>query len=275
MDRVGETPEGYSVFRSVLGEEHAVTALGSKLTRPALEDPSQAGEWSAPDRSTCRTGLLDFFRPRWDGALFAQIGGPVSTLDWMLGTERFLEATVTHPEKMVLLAEKVTGYEVERAKIFLDHGADVILMTDDIAYQRGPFLSPRTMQRIAWPLYREMLSAIKAHRDVPVFLHTDGDIRPLLEEIVSCGFDGLHSLQPSAGMDIHEVKERYGDRLCLMGNLDLDRLMPFGTPEEVEREARALCEKVGRGGGFILSTCNILTHALPVENVRAMYRLEV
>lgn len=271
MDRVGESSEGHPVFRGVFGEEHVVSPRGALLTRPALENPAEARQWCCPGPGTCRTGLLDWYRPRWDGALFAQIGGPVSTLDWMLGTERFMTATATDPEETSLLAEKVSSYEIARAKIFLDHGADAILMADDIAYQRGPFLSPRTMDRIAWPIYRRMLREIKAHRNVPVLLHTDGNIRDLLDGIVESGFDGLHSLQPSADMDIHEVKERYGDRLCLMGNLDLNRLMPFGTPEEVSAEVRHLCDTIGLDGGFILATCNILTDALPVENVKTMY----
>jgi hypothetical protein len=62
MDRVGESPEGYPVFRSVFGEEHAMTAHGALLTRPALEDPSEVGEWKPPAPETCRTGFLDRLR---------------------------------------------------------------------------------------------------------------------------------------------------------------------------------------------------------------------
>jgi uroporphyrinogen decarboxylase len=72
-------------------------------------------------------------------------------------------------------------------------------------------------------------------------------------------------------MDIEEVKREYGDRLCLMGNMDLDHLMPFGTPEEIAEQANWLCENIGKEGGFILSTCNILMDTIPVENARAIY----
>ena len=146
------------------------------------------------------------------------------------------------------------------------------MIADDIAYNRGLFLPPRLMERLVYPFYQAAICEIKAHRDVPVFLHTDGDIRAALDNIVDCGFDGLQSLQPSAGMDIAEVKRRYGDTLCLMGNLDLDRLMPFGTPEEIETQVRWLCESIGPGGGFILSTCNILINAIPPQNALAMSR---
>lgn len=80
----------------------------------------------------------------------------------------------------------------------------------------------------------------------------------------------MQSLQPSAGMDIEKVKKEYGDQLCLIGNVDLNYLLPFGSPEEVTKEVKELVQKAGPEG-FVLSTCNILTDAVPVENAKAMY----
>ena len=71
-------------------------------------------------------------------------------------------------------------------------------------------------------------------------------------------------------IDIEKIKEEYGDKLCLIGNVDLNYLLPFGSPEEVEKEVKKLAEIAGPEG-FILSTCNILTDAVPVENAKAMY----
>ncbi len=272
MEEVGQDDRGYPVYLSALGDEHVITEGSSQLVKPAIGDISDAASYSVPDLGLCRTEMLDWFRDHSDLFLFCQIGGPVSSLDWMLGTEDFLVWCMTNTDQIIALAEKVMEFEVGRAKIFLDHGADAILMADDIAYNSGLFLPPRIMERFVYPLWADAVSRIKAHRDVPVFLHTDGDIRTALAEIVECGFDGLQSLQPSAGMDIEQVKRDYGDRLCLMGNLDLDRLLPFGTPEEVEAQVRRLCEKIAPGGGFILSTCNILIDAVPPENALAMYR---
>ena len=170
------------------------------------------------------------------------------------------------------MSAKVVEYEISRARTFIDHGADAILIADDIAFNSGLFLPPHIMDELAWPIYKQMIAEIKAHKDVPIFLHTDGDIRKALVNIVDCGFDGLQSLQPSAGMDIAEVKREFGDKLCLMGNMDLDHLMTFGTPEQVAKQAQWLCDNIGADGGFILSTCNILTNSIPAANARAMYR---
>lgn len=272
MEVVGHSDKGYPIYRSALGDEHVITEGSSHLVRPALTGISQAQSYPVPDIRKATTQKLDWFREHSDLFRMCQIGGPVSSLDWMLGTENYLVYCMSDTDAVRGLAEKVMEFEIARAKLFLDHGAQAILIADDIAYNRGLFLPPRIMEQVAYPYYCEAIRAIKAHRDVPVFLHTDGDIRMALERIVQCGFDGLQSLQPSAGMDIAEVKRRYGNSLCLMGNLDLDRLMPFGTPEEIESQVRWLCENIGPGGGFILSTCNILIDAIPSENALAMYR---
>ncbi len=271
MTQVGETPGGQAIVRSVLGDEHIITPHSHHLHRPAFSDLSEAADYTTPSLDTILTGDLDWFREHSDLFLFAQVMGPISSLDWMLGTEEYMVLAMTDTDAIRGVTSKVIEYEIARACAFCDHGADAILIADDMAFNTGLFLPPPIMETLAWPFYKTMIERIKAHRDVPVFLHTDGDIRAALPHIAACGFDGLHSLQPSAGMDIVEVKREYGDQLCLMGNLDLDQLMPFGTPEEVGKQARSLCEAMGEGTGHILSTCNILTDAVPVENVRAMY----
>ena len=116
-----------------------------------------------------------------------------------------------------------------------------------------------------------MIEEIKRYRDVPVFLHSDGNLNCILESIVGCGFDGLQSLQPSAGMDIGTIKNRFGGELCLMGNIDVDHLLPFGTEEQVRVNVLDTIRQAAPGGGYILSSCNVLTSAIPSVNTLAMY----
>ena len=271
MDQIGETDDGKAIMRGILGEEYSMTAHSSHLLRPAISDIAEMDAYEAPGPETCRTEMLEWFVANSDLFVMAQIMGPVSSLDWMLGMEDYLVWSMTDTDNVRTLSEKVVAYEVARARAFLDRGADAILIADDIAYNTGPFMPPPVMDELVWPIYRQMIQEIKAHKEVPVFMHTDGDIRPVLANIVDAGFDGLQSLQPSAGMDIAEVKREYGDHLCLMGNMDLDRLMTFGTPGEVTRQAAWLCDNIGADGGLILSTCNILTDSVPVANAMAMY----
>lgn len=156
------------------------------------------------------------------------------------------------------------------AKLFLDKGADAILIADDMAFNSGVFLPPYVMEENVYPFYKQMVREIKAYKNVPVFLHSDGNLNSVMDELVKCGFDGIQSLQPSAGMDIREIKEKYGDRLCLWGNIDLDHIMCFGTEEEVKEDVRRTIEISSPGGGFILSTCNTMVDIIPPKNIFAM-----
>ncbi len=272
VQALGGDAQGRPAFRGAFREEFAVTDYGHALVKAALAAPSEAFDYAAPSPDLFTTEKIDFFRREQDLFVSAQVGGPISSLQWALGMENMMVWCLTDPEAMCTFAWKLIEFEIHRACRFLDRGADAILIADDIAHNTGPFLRPATMERFGWPFYREMICRIKAHRDVPVLLHTDGDVRSQLPLIVGCGFDGLQSLQPSAHMDILAVKQHYGHQLCLWGNLDLDRLMTFGTPEEVAEQTRWLCRNIGIEGGFILSTCNILIDAIPFENAVAMYR---
>jgi uroporphyrinogen decarboxylase len=269
---LGTDDRGYRRFRSAYGEEYAMKGRAKMIVRPPLEDIGDAAGYSVPDVRKVSAALLRRFAEETDLFVMGQVGGPVSMLDEMLGMEDYLVYCLTNPAEIRLIGERVMEYEVAKAKLFIDAGAEAILIADDIAFNAGAFLPPATMRELAYPLYREAVAAIKAHRKVPVVFHSDGDLRLLLPELAACGFDGLHSLQPSAGMDIAAVKREYGDALCLFGNIDLDWVMTMASPEEVARVTRATIQAASPGGGYVLSTCNTLIDAIPAANALAMYR---
>ena len=181
-----------------------------------------------------------------------------------------LPKPITDTSQMISIAEKVMEYEIEKAKLFIDNGADAIFFADDIAFNSGIFLPPHIMNELVFPFYKTVVEQIKKHKNVPVFAHSDGNINAVLEKYAEFGFDGLQSLQPSANMDIADVKKRFGNDLCLWGNIDLDYIMSFGTPKEVANIVRKTILIANQGGGFILSTCNTMIDSIPPENVFAM-----
>lgn len=256
--------------KSPYGDIFKETPHSFQMLKPALEDIEDVEDYEPADLSVATHHLLDFYKNNTDFFLISQINGPVSALDWCLGMEDYMCYCMTDPELVAQLAEKIMKFELERAKIFLDNGAEAILITDDIAFNTGLLLPPETMKMVAYPYYKMVIDGIKEHKDVPVIFHSDGYLFDEIEEIINCGFDAIQSLQPSAGMDIAKIKETYGDRICLMGNVDLNYLLPFGEPEEVREEVKKLAETAGPEG-FVLTTCNILTDAVKVENAKAMY----
>lgn len=262
--------DGYPVYQSPYGDIFKETPHSFQMLKPALEDIEDVGDYQTMDLSVATTHLLEFYQENTDFFLISQINGPVSALDWALGMEDYMCYCMTDSDLVAQLADKIMEFETSRAKLFLDKGAEAILITDDIAFNTGLLLPPETMKEVAYPFYKKVIKEIKAYKDVPVIFHSDGYLHDEIPHIIDCGFDAIQSLQPSAGMDIERVKKEFGDKLCLIGNVDLNYLLPFGSPEEVEKEVKELCVKAGPDG-FILSTCNILTDAVKVENAKAMY----
>ena len=267
---LGYADDGYPIYQSPYNDIFKETPHSFQLLKPALEDIEDVEEYQTADLSVATSHLLEFYENNTDFFLISQINGPVSALDWALGMEDYMCYCMTDPELVAKLADKIMDFEIGRAKMFLDKEAEAILITDDIAFNTGLLLPPEAMETVAYPFYKKVIREIKAYKDVPVIFHSDGYLYDVLQDIVDCGFDAIQSLQPSAGMDIERVKKEFGDKLCLIGNVDLNYLLPFGTPEDVKKEVKDLAKKAGPDG-FILSTCNILTDAVKVENAKAMY----
>jgi uroporphyrinogen-III decarboxylase len=145
-------------------------------------------------------------------------------------------------------------------------GFDVYITTDDMAFKSAPYFSPQVFRGLVLPRYQRIAKKIT----LPWVVHSDGNLMPFLDDLVSLGIAGLHPLEKGA-MDIGAVKRAYGDRLCLLGNVDLN-LLGMGTPSEVDREVRELIRDVGPGGGYIVTSGNSLAGYLEPENVIALSR---
>jgi len=271
-EEIGTDTNGNKKFRSIYGYEYVNSGKSKHIVRPPINDIEDACRYIIPDINRVSGKIISDFKDTTDFFIFAQIGGPVSMLDEMFPMEDFMVYCMTNTKEMRIIGEKVMEYEIAKAKLFLDCGADAVLVGDDIAFNSGVFLPPHIMEEIVYPLHKEAVRQIKKYKDVPVFLHSDGDLRKVMDKVVESDFDGFQSVQPSAGMDIALIKKEYGDSLCLMGNIDLDYVMTFASPQEVAYTIQRTIDIAAPGGGYILSTCNSFIDAIPVENALSMYR---
>lgn len=269
--RVGTAENGDPIYQSNYGEKYIDNGISRHMIELPFEDIEESDAYEIPDISKVSGNLIRRFAEETDLFVFAQIGGPISMVNEMIGMEDYMVYSLTNTEEIAELAGKIMIYEVQKAKLFIDSGANGITIADDMAFNTGVFLPPHIMEEVAYPFYEQAVREIKAYKDVPVILHTDGNINSVLPRLVELGFDGIQSLQPSAQMDIREVKEKYGDRLCLIGNIDLDYIMTFASAEEVKANVKDTIRAAAKGSGFILSTCNTLVDIIPNENAFAMY----
>ena len=143
-------------------------------------------------------------------------------------------------------------------------GFDFLVTTDDMAFKTAPFFSPAVMREVVMPRYRRLAEKIT----MPWVIHSDGNIGPFLDDLLTLGIAGLNPVEEGA-MDIRAVKRRYGGRLCLIGNVDLN-ILSLGTPADVDEEVRRLILDVGPGGGYIVASGNSLASYVRPENALAM-----
>jgi len=143
-------------------------------------------------------------------------------------------------------------------------GFDIFWTTDDFAFKSGLMFSPRVFEEVLAPRYRRVVEKVT----IPWILHSDGNIGEVLDLFIELGVSGIHPVEKGA-MDIVEVKKKYGDRVCLLGNLDMD-ILGRGTVEETENEVKMLIRQVAPGGGYILTSGNSLASYLKPECVLAM-----
>ncbi len=136
-----------------------------------------------------------------------------------------------------------------------DAGLPGAVYSDDMAYRSGPMLNPRMMEEFFGDAFRRITET--AHRlGMKIVVHTDGNVYPLLEWFADCGFDGVHALEPTAGVELSKVKEMVGDRLCLLGNVDITHILVDATREEVFADVKRRIADAGKGGGYILAPTN-------------------
>ncbi|HCA47663.1 MAG TPA: hypothetical protein DEP45_10005 [Armatimonadetes bacterium] len=142
-------------------------------------------------------------------------------------------------------------------------------MCADYCFNDGPWLSPPMFAEFVTPFLKRQVEGFQA-LGLYAAKHTDGDIMPILDQLVSTGINALHSLDPMAGVDIREVRAQVGPELCLMGNVNC-ALVHAGTPEEVYRSALYCLAHGGvENGAYVFCTSNCIFEGVPLENYAAM-----
>jgi uroporphyrinogen decarboxylase len=146
-------------------------------------------------------------------------------------------------------------------------------MGDDLGTQNGPQMSPKTYRKVIKPYHQELFAFVRERTEARIFLHTCGSVYRLLPDLIEAGVEILNPVQVSArDMDTRRLKAEYGDRLTFMGAIDTQRVLPFGSVEDVQAEVERRIAHLGPGGGYILAPVHNVQADVPPENLIAMYR---
>ena len=182
--------------------------------------------------------------------------------------EEFFVNLFEKKEEMIERASDMVTQALEHNAIYIDNGIDGFALCADYCYNSGPFLSP--------PMFREFVTQhlqrlVASYKDMGAWVikHTDGNIMPVLDQLVECEPHALHSLDPMAGVDIAEVKRLAGDKVCLMGNVDCSKLQT-GTEDDVIASAEYAIKSGKPGGGYFFCTSNCVFPGLPLGRYELM-----
>lgn len=150
---------------------------------------------------------------------------------------------------------------------------DVLVTGDDLGGQTAPLISPAMYRKLIKPCHAELMDSIKRRTKAKIFYHSDGNIYPLLNDLVEIGVDLLNPVHVSATDmgDTARLKREFGDRLAFCGGIDTQWVLPHGTTDEVRREVRRRIKDLAPGGGYILSSVHCIQPDVPPENVCAMF----
>ena len=187
------------------------------------------------------------------------------------GMMKMSVAMYEDPDSLHEEAARMRDEAIARDLSLLDAGYDGFILCSDYCFNQGAFMSPKMFSKFVAPYLSELIYAIRSHGGYAI-KHTDGNIMPIIDQLVDANPHALHSLDPMAGVDIAEVKRLYGKRVALCGNVHC-AAMQTGTEQEVIASAEYCLTHAKPGGGYVFATSNIPFRGLPLE--RYMLVLDV
>jgi uroporphyrinogen decarboxylase len=183
--------------------------------------------------------------------------------------EEFSYQLIDEPEKLKQQSENwVNGSLANAERYKAVTSLDGFALCSDYCLNVGPFLSPNQFSEFVTPYLTKL---IKGYRDMGYYTikHTDGNIMPIIDQMVSANPHALHSIDPQAGVDIAEVKRLYGDKVCIIGNVNCGKL-DTGTDEECAESVRYALRNGMPGGGYIFSTSNCVYTGMKLKRYEDM-----
>jgi uroporphyrinogen decarboxylase len=203
-----------------------------------------------------------------DIAIGGMVGGALVSIetvdDWMEFAVRMAD------DRAAVLAESEKRCQdaLRTVTVMAESGADFVYIPADVAFNGGPFVSPADFAEICAPYLARIVAHARACGLIAIY-HSDGNLDPVLDQILACAPHCLMSIDPMAGMDIAAVKRRTQGRMALMGNVQCS-LLQDGPPEAIERSARYCLEHAAPGGGYVFSTSNTIFKGMPLANYEFM-----
>jgi uroporphyrinogen decarboxylase len=285
MPALPELAVGGGVVRNYWGEQYVYrqTPWGPMRedVRGALAEAKslvdlERFDWPTPDRFDY-TSLPGQCRRLEKYALLYGFADVWQRPGLVRGWEGMFLDMVERPDWVHFLCRKFTDFYREdytRAAETTRGRIDLYLLISDLGSQIGPLISLPMFRSFVAPYLKEMIDCIHGLGG-KVLYHSCGAMGPFIPELIALGVDVLDPIQPvGPQMDPRRLKADFGDRLSFHGGIDMQHLLPHGSPEQVRAEVRRYCDALGRGGGYILAPAHLFQPDVPPENILAVYQAD-
>ena len=196
--------------------------------------------------------------------------GPLTMMYWYLMDALTLSVTLYEdPDLVREMCRAYVAWAVEAIRLAVAAGPiDAFYLADDWGGGSGLLMSPRHLREFFLKPYADIVAEMR-RLAIPVIMHNDGKIWDVLDDLVATGINAYHPVERAAGMDLAAVKQRYGDRICPIGNINNKTTMVSGTPDDVRRKALECLRIAAPGGGYVMATDHSLHDDIPLDNIRA------
>jgi len=280
-------PQGFSPVKNDDGTVTDEWGINSKSTgmynemigHPLshVETINDLDEYVFPD--PLAKGRFDFAREmiRKYGDEYAIVGEQECTvfeLSWYLvGLEKFLLDILMKKPYIFELMDRVMEINLKQACQLVELGADIIWTGDDMGDQNSMIISPELWRTIFKPRMQNVFSTLKKlNPDIKIAYHSCGSIRPIIPDLIEIGLDILNPLQPLArDMDGESLKKEFGEKLSFFGGIDIQHLLPNGTPAKIKETVKSKMQILGKNGGYILAPAHNIQPDTPLENIIALF----
>jgi uroporphyrinogen decarboxylase len=246
----------------------------TEMVHPPLADDDAISSYQPPDpnRPELYEDSARMIREFKDD--YWIVGVTVTTIletAWALrGLEQMFVDMLLDPDLANHLLDIPYHYHLTAARKLVELGVDMIWTGDDIGAQHSMLIAPKTWRKLLKPRMANFIEELRAiNPNIKIAYHSDGDIRPVIGDLIEIGVDVLNPIQP-ASMDPAEIKRTYGDRLCFWGTIDEQHTLPFGAAADVRAEVLERLRTIGQGGGLILAPTHHVQLDTPLENFWAM-----
>jgi hypothetical protein len=263
LDAVGIDDYAAPIFcrtQESAGREYIVDGLiksGQDLHLMKFPDPNDSCFYDQAKRFVDQhssDGLARYAKCRWG------IGGVL----YSMGVPGLSFALYDHPGLIEKVLDRYVDWNCTVMERLNTVGLDFIMTYENIAFKSGPLVSPQVFREVFLPKIKLVADVCR----LPWVFHGDGDLSQILDDLLALGINCIHPIEPTC-MNMLQMKQKYGHRVCLWGNIDLNTLA-HSRPEEVEEEVKKRIKEAGPDGGYILGSANSLPDYCRTENIRAM-----